>query len=135
MYFIIVSKIYSNTFFVHCRPTSTNCLPLYSETSMMTLNRWRMTKTGKLWNSGVSRGVWGLEPPSPKFRVLTKANRIAIWAENVYCSYFNILISLKISEFRTSAPQDVWKKGSKILKLHKLAIVLHLQWQINWLSS
>jgi len=32
-------------------------------------------------------------------------------------------------------PQDVWKKGSKILKLPRFAIFLHLQWQINWLSS
>jgi len=29
----------------------------------------------------------------------------------------NILISLKIAEFRTPTPQDVMKKGSKILKL------------------
>jgi len=29
----------------------------------------------------------------------------------------NILISLKIAEFRTPTPQDVQKKGSKILKL------------------
>ena len=29
----------------------------------------------------------------------------------------NILISLKIAEFRTPTPQDVRKKGSKILKL------------------
>jgi len=32
---------------------------------------------------------------------------------------------LKIAEFRTPTPQDVWKKGSKILKLCRLAIVLH----------
>jgi len=29
----------------------------------------------------------------------------------------NFLISLKIAEFRTPTPQDVWKKGSEILKL------------------
>ena len=33
------------------------------------------------------------------------------------CSYSNILISLKIAEFRTPTPQDVQRKGSKILKL------------------
>jgi len=32
-------------------------------------------------------------------------------------SHSNILISLKIAEFRTPTPQDVRKKGSKILKL------------------
>ena len=32
---------------------------------------------------------------------------------------------LKIAEFRTPTPQDVEKKGSKILKLPRLAIVLH----------
>jgi len=32
-------------------------------------------------------------------------------------------------------PQDVRKKDSKILKLPRFAIVLHLQWHINWLSS
>ena len=41
----------------------------------------------------------------------------------------------KIAEFRTPTPQDVRKKGSKILKLPRFAFVLHLQWQINWLSS
>jgi len=32
---------------------------------------------------------------------------------------------LKIAEFRTPTPHDVRKKGSKILKLPKFAIVLH----------
>ena len=32
---------------------------------------------------------------------------------------------LKIAEFRTPTPQDVRKKGSKILKLPRFAIVLH----------
>ena len=44
----------------------------------------------------------------------------------VECSYY-ILISLKIAEFRTPTPQDVRKKGSKILKLPRFANVLHLQ--------
>ena len=42
---------------------------------------------------------------------------------------------LKTAEFRTPTPQYVWKKGSKILKLPRFAIVLYWQWQINWLSS
>ena len=32
---------------------------------------------------------------------------------------------LKIVEFRMPTPQDVWKKGSKILKLPRLAIVFN----------
>ena len=31
----------------------------------------------------------------------------------------------KIAEFRTLTPQDVRKKGSKVLKLPRFAIVLH----------
>ena len=63
-------------------------------------------------------GFGGFKPPPPQIsEVLTKSNRIANWAENVQCSYSNILISLKIAEFRTPTPQDVQKEGSKILKL------------------
>ena len=47
--------------------------------------------------------------------------------KNVECSYSNNLISLKIAEFRIPTPQDVEKKGSKILKVPRFAIVLHLQ--------
>jgi hypothetical protein len=36
-------------------------------------------------------------------------------------------ISLKIAEFRTPTPQDIRKKGSKILKLPRFAIVFYLQ--------
>ena len=36
-----------------------------------------------------------------------------------------IVKTLKIAEFRTPTPQDVRKKGSKILKLPTFAIVLH----------
>ena len=82
----------------------------------------------KITGSGVPRGVWGSNPPPPRnSEVLTKSNRIANWAENVSWSYSNILISSKIAEFRTPTPQDVRKKGSKILKLPKFAIILHLQ--------
>ena len=31
----------------------------------------------------------------------------------------------KIAEFRMPAHQDVWKKGSKILNLHRFTFVLH----------
>ena len=83
-------------------------------------------------------GFWGVQtnpPTSQHSEVLTKSNRITNWAENVYCSYSNIVISLKIAEFRTPTPQDVRKESSKILKLPRFVIILHLQLQINWLSS
>ena len=74
-----------------------------------TRHTWRQWRTE-------GRGLACSNPPSRKSEVLIKLNRIANWAENVYYSYFNILISLKIAEFRTPTPQDVRKKGSKILK-------------------
>ena len=40
--------------------------------------------------------------------------------------YSNILISLKIAEFRMPTPQDVRKKGSKILKLPPVHICFTL---------
>ena len=81
-----------------------------------------------LHTSNVPRGLeGGGSIPTRSSEVLTKSNRIANWSENIYCSYSNILISLKIAEFSTPAPQDVRKKGSKILKLPRFAIVLHLQ--------
>jgi len=59
--------------------------------------------------SGVPRGGgWGFKPPSPsKFRRPSKIvpNSTRLWK------------LLKIAEFRTPTPQDVRKKGSKILKL------------------
>jgi len=33
--------------------------------------------------------------------------------------------NLKIAEFKTPTPQDVRKRGSKILKLPRFAVVLH----------
>ena len=62
-------------------------------------------------------GVFNRLPLPRNSEILTNSNRIANWVENVYCSYSNILISLKIAEFRTPTPQNVRKKGSKILKL------------------
>jgi len=60
--------------------------------------------------SGVprGRGVWGVQPPPPqRFRRPSKfvPNSNRLWK------------LLKIAEFRTPTPQDVRKKGSKILKL------------------
>jgi len=52
--------------------------------------------------------VWGFKPPPhPKFRRPSKIvpNSTRLWK------------LLKIAEFRTPTPQDVRKKGSKILKL------------------
>ena len=65
--------------------------------------------------SGVPRGGGGVEvfKPPRNNEVLTKLHLIANWAENVLCSYSNILISLKIAEFRTPAPQDIRKKAVK----------------------
>ena len=63
-------------------------------------------------------GVGGSTPPPeiPKFWQSRTGFQIA-W------KIINVLISLKIAEFRTPAPQNVRKKGSKILKLPRFAIV------------
>jgi hypothetical protein len=37
---------------------------------------------------------------------------------------WTIKYDTKIAEFRTPTPQDVWKKGSTILKVPRFAIVL-----------
>jgi len=52
-------------------------------------------------------GFGGLNPPPPKFRRPSKIvpNSTRLWK------------LLKIAEFRTPKPQDVWEKSSKILKL------------------
>ena len=65
--------------------------------------------------SGVSRGVGVFKPPPPKSWRPSKIvpNSTRLWK------------LLKIAEFRTPAHQDVRKKGSKILKLPRFAIVLH----------
>ena len=57
----------------------------------------------------------GLKPPPPKFRRPSKIvpNSTRLWK------------LLKIPEFRTPTPQDVRKKGTKILKLPEFAVVLH----------
>ena len=63
--------------------------------------------------SGIPSG--GSNPPPPKFRRPSKImpNSTRLWK------------LLKIAEFRMPTPQDVWRKGSKILKLPRFAIVLH----------
>jgi len=59
------------------------------------------------WPVAYRGGVWGSNPPAPKFRRPSKIvpNSTRLWK------------LLKIAEFRTPTPQDVRKKGSKILKL------------------
>jgi hypothetical protein len=73
-------------------------------------------------------GVWGFKP-SPKFRSFDKAEPNSLFSgnyiRNCLVFLFHHLIILKIAEFRTPTSQDVRKKGSKILKLPRFAIVLH----------
>ena len=66
--------------------------------------------------SGVPRGVWGVQTPPPNSEGLPPKScqtQPHLWK------------LLKIAEFRKPTPQDVRKKGSKILKLPRFAIVLH----------
>jgi len=60
------------------------------------------------WQWHTEGRVWGVQTPHPpKFRRPSKIvpNSTRLWK------------LLKIAEFRMPTPQDVWKKGSKILKL------------------
>jgi len=59
--------------------------------------------------------VWGVQTPPPEIpkALQNRAKLNLIWK------------LLKSAEFRTLTPQDVKKNGSKILKLTRLAIVLH----------
>ena len=67
-------------------------------------------------HSGIPRGGFGVfKPPLPKFWRPSKIVPNSTWLWKL----------LKIAEFRTPPPQDVRKKGSKILKLPRFAIVLH----------
>ena len=75
---------------------------------------------------GGGGGVLGVQT-SPKFLSFDKVEPDCKLSRKCFCSYSNILISLKIAEFRMPTPQDVRKKGSKILKLPRFAIVLHFQ--------
>ena len=67
----------------------------------------------KQWHT--EGGVCGVQPPPPKF-----------WRPSKSCqTQPDLWKLLEIAEFRTPTPQDLRKKGSKILKLPRLAIVLH----------
>jgi len=85
-----------------CIPLS-NCI-LHFRGDKRVSNQWH-----------IERGLGVQPPPPPKFRRPSKIvpNSTRLWK------------LLKIAEFRTPTPQDVWKKGSKILKLPMFAIVLH----------
>jgi len=65
--------------------------------------------------SGVPRGVGlgGFKPPTFRRPSKIVPNATRLWEV------------LKIAEFRKPTPKDVWKKGSKILKPPRFAIVLH----------
>jgi len=70
-------------------------------------------KAGNQWCTEAGFGEGGWTPPPPKFPRPPKTvkNPTRLWK------------LLKIAEFRTPTPQDVSKKGSKILKLPRFAIV------------
>jgi hypothetical protein len=86
--------------------------PQYTYTSLPKLSR----STGH-WVpfSGVQRGGLGCSTPSRNSESPPKLCQTQpdLWK------------LLKIVEFKTPTPQDVRKKGSKILKLPRIAIVLH----------
>ena len=76
----------------------------------------RLTHPTRQWHT--EEGFGGFKrpyPQPPKFRRPSKIvpNSIRLWK------------LLKIAEFKKPTPQDVRKKGSKILKLLRFAIVLH----------
>jgi len=60
-------------------------------------------------DSGILGEGWGFKPPPPQKKIQRPSkimpNSTRLWK------------LLKIAEFRMPTPQDVWKKGSKILKL------------------
>jgi len=68
----------------------------------------------KQWHTEGGEGLGGFKH-HPKFRMPSKIvpNSTPLWK------------LLKIAEFRMPTPQDVRKKGSKIVKLPRFAIVLH----------
>jgi len=65
--------------------------------------------------SGVPRGVGVFKLPRPEIPKALQ-NRAKLNP---------IVKTVKIAEFRTPAPQGVRKKGRKIIKLPRFAIVLH----------
>ena len=97
----------------HCSP-----LPLASSRVDTTLDYCHLLSLLCLLTPVAYRGGRGfgvLKPPPPKFRRPSKIvpNSTRLWK------------LLKIVDFRTPTPKDVRKKGSKILKLPRFAIVLH----------
>jgi len=78
---------------------------VYTADWRFSLHQWRTEGWGGL----------GCSNPAPKFQRPSKIvpNSTRLWK------------LLKIAEFRTPTTQDVWKKGSKILKLPRFATVLH----------
>ena len=87
------------------------------------LETWRDLQTGCVVqlqtypmdiSSGVRRGRWGVQLHPPNSEGLPQSFKKHRFSK--------LLI---IAEFRMPTPQDVWKKGIKILKLPRFAIVLH----------
>ena len=72
------------------------------------------TSSAVLVTSGIPRGGLGCSIPPQNSEGLPKSCKTQPDCEN-----------LKIAEFRMPTPQDVWEKGSRILKLPRLAFVLH----------
>ena len=68
------------------------------------------------------RGGFGGVQTTPKFRSSDKVEPDCKLCGKCLVFYYNILISLKLAEFRKPAHQDVRKKGTKILKLPRFAI-------------
>jgi len=69
-----------------------------------------------LFSSGIPRGGgWLGGSTPPKFRKPSK----------IVPNSTRLCKLLKIAEFRTPTPEDIRKKGSKFLKLTRVAIVLH----------
>ena len=71
------------------------------------ISQGKATPQPVAYRGGRGLGCSTPPPPPPKFRRPSKIipNSTRLWK------------LLKIAEFRTPTPQDVWKKGSKILKL------------------
>jgi hypothetical protein len=66
----------------------------------------------------ITKPFW--KPPPPKFPSFDKPAFDCKLSGKCLVFHSSILISLKISEFRMPTPQDIQKKGSKILKLQYL---------------
>jgi len=78
------------------------------------LRYWRLVQWGSY--SGVRRGVLGGFNPPPPRNFEGPTNRAKLNP---------IVKTVKIAEFRKPTPQDIRKKGSKILKLSRFTVVFH----------